>query len=50
LRIAFQLGERGTGADPAGADRLRHDAPDVEQLLGLDEPVSEEGDELRAAG
>jgi hypothetical protein len=46
----LQLGERRAGADPSSFDSAREERPDVDELVGADELVADERDEIRAAG
>ena len=50
LRIGLELGERRSGTDPVPVDATRHDTGDVNQRLGVREPVAEQWHELGSPG
>jgi hypothetical protein len=49
FRVDLQLGQRRPGADRRTLHAFRDHAAHVDERLGLDDPVSQERDELRSA-
>jgi hypothetical protein len=48
LRV-LELGERGAGADAFSVDAARKEGPDVDERIGLHEPVADERHEISPA-